>query len=137
MRDVGARAPERVHEGERTGDDHEDPRRQREDDHVDGSLREVQRALAFLAYPISAVDGQYGPNSRNAFAEFKDDIGEGNRDIVSDNAIEKLKERTGQLSAVLNTSLANKEQVKDAIADTCKAMELGRTPQIAYVLATA
>jgi hypothetical protein len=100
-------------------------------------LREVQRALAFMAYPITTVDGLYGPNSRNAFAEFKDDIGEGHPGIVSENTIERLKQGTDRVNAVFNVSLANKEQVKNAIADTCKAMGIGLSTQIAYVIATA
>ncbi|MCI0538481.1 MAG: hypothetical protein L0Z50_25010 [Verrucomicrobiales bacterium] len=99
-------------------------------------LREVQRALAFIAYPISVVDGLYGPNTRNAFAEFKEDIGEGDPGVVSENSIEKLKVETARIDGLLNVSLANKEQVKDAIASVCKGMGIGLKTQIAYVLAT-
>ena len=39
-------------------------------------LANVQRALAWLTYPISAVDGKYGPNTRAAIRRL--DIGFGN-----------------------------------------------------------
>jgi hypothetical protein len=100
------------------------------------NLRDVQRALAFLTYPVGVIDGLYGPKSRNAFAEFKADIGEGNPAVVSANAIEALKQRTSDLDNILSVSVSNTSQTKTAIADTCKAMGIGLKTQIAYVLAT-
>jgi hypothetical protein len=99
-------------------------------------LWDVQRALAFLSYPVRTIDGQIGPRTRNAWAEFKEDIGEGNPTVLSASSIEALKEKTAAIDTLLGASSANPEQVKSAIAALCKAMEIGLKPQIAYVLAT-
>ena len=59
-------------------------------------LKDLQRALSWMTYPISKVDGLIGPNTRNAHAEFKADLGEGTPAIVSATsrqfAIDKISE---------------------------------------------
>jgi hypothetical protein len=99
-------------------------------------LRDLQRVLAFLAYLVGVIDGLYGPRTRNAWSEFKTELGEGNPDIVSEGALDKLTERTAALTGILAPEVANKEQIKDVIQRTCVQLGLGLKPQIAYVLAT-
>ena len=99
-------------------------------------LWDVQRALAFLCYPVRTIDGAIGPRTRNAWAEFKEDTGEGNPTVLSASAIEALKERTKTVDELTEASLANPGQVKTAIAALCRAMGLSLKPQVAYVLAT-
>lgn len=99
-------------------------------------LRAVQRALAFLCYPSGVIDGLFGPKTRSSFAEFKDDIGEGNPNVVSQRAIDELNSRSSAIDAYLNVSVSNATQAKTAIDDLCKVMGLGMKEQRAYVLAT-
>jgi hypothetical protein len=99
-------------------------------------LRDLQRALSFLGYALGAIDGGIGPKTRNAWAEFVADNELGDPKTVTAGAIERLKERVAAMSAELDVSLANKEQVKAAIAGVAREMGLGLTTQIAYILAT-
>ena len=100
-------------------------------------LTDLQRGLALICYPVSVIDGAYGPRTRNAWAEFKEDIGEGNPGTVSANSVEVLKDKVRALDSLISVSLENTDQVKDAIGEVCKAMGIGLKTQIAYVLATA
>jgi hypothetical protein len=36
----------------------------------EGQLKEVQRALSLLGYPVGDIDGLIGPRTRNAWSEF-------------------------------------------------------------------
>lgn len=100
-------------------------------------LREVQRALSFVGYALGAIDGGIGPKTRNAWAEFVADSEQGDPKAVTSGAIDALQERIGEMNAALDVSLANKEQVKSAIAAVATEVGLGLTSQIAYILATA
>ena len=97
---------------------------------------DVQRALAFICYPVGVIDGGVGPRTRNAWAEFKEDIGEGNPTILSEASIETLKDKLHKIEGLIRGPASNTNQVKDAIAALCRAMGLGLKPQVAYVLAT-
>jgi hypothetical protein len=68
------------------------------------ALRDLQRALGFVTYPAGVIDGRFGPRTRNSWAEFKADIGEGNPSIVSVASIAKLKERLQAVNEILDAN---------------------------------
>lgn len=100
-------------------------------------LSDLQRALSWMAYPISKIDGLIGPNTRSAHAEFKADIGEGNPTIVSETARQAAIERVIEIQSILSTDLSSKKATRKAIATLCHHLGIGLKPQIAYVWATA
>lgn len=100
-------------------------------------IKELQRALQQLGYPVGSVDGLVGPKTRTAWSEFESDISEGNPEIVSLASIEKLQ-------AMLNTDTSSgkvhdfstKQGTIDAIRWECQSQGIGLQTQMAYVLAT-
>lgn len=100
-------------------------------------LADIQRALSWMTYPISQVDGLIGPNTRSAHAEFKDDIGEGNPNIVSSNSRQIAMDRVAETQRLLTADVSSKKATRRAIAKLCKHMGIGLDAQIAYVWATA
>ncbi|MCP4319019.1 MAG: carboxypeptidase [Hyphomicrobiales bacterium] len=105
---------------------------------LDGKrLRYLQRALSWMTYPISKVDGLIGPNTRNAHAEFKMDIGEGCPEIVSKKSRRIAIERVAETQNILEMDVSSKKATRKAIAVLCRHMGIGLKPQIAYVWATA
>lgn len=100
-------------------------------------LKNLQRSLSWMAYPISKVDGFLGPNTRSAFAEFSQDIGEKNPNVVSEKsrvvAISKVK----KTQEILRSDVLDKGATIGAITGLCQNLGIGLKPQIAYVLATA
>lgn len=99
-------------------------------------LKELQTALSFLGYPVGDVDGLYGPKTRNAWAEFKTDIFQGNPELIGKGSIEKLQEQIKDLGSDKIHDFSTKQGTIDAIKWECKAQEIGLKTQIAYVLAT-
>lgn len=100
-------------------------------------LRDLQRALSWMAYPISKVDGLIGPNTRNAHAEFKADIGEGSPAIVSEKSKKIAIKRVTETQSILEMDVSSKKATRKAIAKLCGQLGIGLKPQIAYVWATA
>lgn len=99
-------------------------------------LKELQRALALLGYPVGKADGLIGPKTRNAWAEFKTDVFEGNPALIGPESIQALQ---GQLEAVATLQqhdFSTKEGTIAAIIQACKTQGIGLKTQIAYVLAT-
>ena len=99
-------------------------------------LANLQRALAWLAYPISLVDGLYGPNTRSAFGEFQSAIGEADPSVVSRTSIAELINAVRETRRIIAQSVETVDQTKSAIAELCRHMGLTLDPQIAYVWAT-
>lgn len=99
-------------------------------------LTELQISLSMLGYPIGDIDGLFGPNTRNAWAEFKIDIFEGNQVLIGPDSVKKLEEKLGEISPDKKLNLDTKENTIKAIKNTCVAHGIGLGAQIAYVLAT-
>lgn len=100
-------------------------------------LKNIQRALSWMTYPISVVDGLIGPNTRNAYSEFKSDIGENATTIVTDSSNNFAFDNIDKTQSFLRSDTSDAEKTKLAIAGLCKNMGIGLDTQIAYVLATA
>ena len=100
------------------------------------NLKNLQRGLSWMTYPISKVDGVIGPNTRNAFAEFKTDIGESNPSIVSQNSKDISIMSVTNTQDILNQDVSDEERTRDVIAKLCVQLGLGLQTQIAYVWAT-
>jgi hypothetical protein len=100
-------------------------------------IKELQKALRELGYPVGEVDGLIGPKTRTAWAEFKSDIFEGNPELIGPLAIEKLQ---GMLNTDTSTGRVHDFTTKlgtiDAIKWECQAQGIGLKTQTAYVLAT-
>jgi predicted chitinase len=100
------------------------------------TLTELQIGLARLGYPIGGIDGQFGPRTRSAWAEFKTDVFSGNVDLVGPDSIATLVNKVQQLETIEGSNQSTKADVIDAIKAECQALEIGLKTQIAYVLAT-
>ena len=100
-------------------------------------LKEVQKALTGLGYPVGAIDGLIGPKTRTAWAEFKTDIFEGNPEFIGPDAIEQLQ---GMLKTDTSSGkvhdFSTKQGTIDAISWECQAQGIGLNTQMAYVIAT-
>ncbi len=102
-------------------------------------LKELQRALAILGYPVGDIDGLIGARTRTAWTEFKTDGFQGNPTLIGQGSVLALQARLDALSLQNQgslTALSDKEEVIAAIIKECKAQDLTLAAQIAYVLAT-
>lgn len=99
-------------------------------------LTAVQRGLAISAYLIGAVDGLFGPNTKNAFAKMVADHGNGNPEIITQEGIAFFKSRQADLKTVFAMPSSTTQEVKDQIAAMFKYIGLSLPTQIAYGLAT-
>ena len=99
-------------------------------------LTELQTSLSILGYPAGAIDGLYGPNTRNAWAEFKIDVFEGNQTLIGPDSVKKLGEKINEISTARKRNFETKENTIKSIKQECVAQGIGLTAQIAYVLAT-
>jgi len=102
----------------------------------DRQLTELQRGLSALGYPIAQIDGQFGPNTRNSWAEFKTDLSPGNPGLVGADSIKLLADKTAEIANNLNIAVTDKDNTKNAITRQCRLAGLELKTQIAYVLAT-
>jgi predicted chitinase len=100
-------------------------------------LKNVQRSLSWMTYPISKVDGYIGPNTRSAFAEYMFDIGESDDDKITAKSKTTAIKRIDETQSVLQSDVSTKDKTKSAIAALCEKLGIGLKTQIAYVLATA
>lgn len=99
-------------------------------------LATVQRGLAWLAYPISLVDGLYGPNTRSAFSEFQNAIDDPDPSVVSDTSIDKLIAGARETGRIIAQGVDTEDKTKVVIAELCRHMGLTLDAQVAYVWAT-
>lgn len=103
----------------------------------EAQLKEVQKALTGLGYPVGAIDGLIGPKTRTAWAEFKTDIFEGNPEFIGPDAIEQLQ---GMLKTDTSSGkvhdFSTKQGTIDAIRWECQTQGIGLNTQMAYVIAT-
>ena len=99
-------------------------------------IKELQIALSHLGYPVGDIDGLIGPKTRNAWAEFKTDVFQGNPDLIGPGSIETLQEKLDNIGEGKIHDFSTKEGTIAAIKWECKAQGIGLNTQIAYVLAT-
>lgn len=105
-------------------------------------VRELQRALSLLGYPIGEIDGTLGPKTRNAWAEFKTDILLGNPDLIGKDSVSLLLELVNDIAPPPRPlpppteGELSREETVDAIKRECEIQGIGLDTQIAYVLAT-
>ena len=105
-------------------------------DLTEEQLKELQTALSILGYPVGDIDGLYGSKTRNAWAEFKTDVFQGNPELIGKGSIETLQEKLKDLGSDKIHDFSTKQGTIDAIKWECKAQGIGLKTQIAYVLAT-
>jgi len=99
-------------------------------------LTELQIGLAALGFPITQVDGLFGPNTRNAWAELKTDLSPGNPALVGPDSVKILAAKTAEIAANLAAPVTDTPSVKNSIIKQCRLAGLSLNTQIAYVLAT-
>ncbi len=99
-------------------------------------MRELQTALDRLGYPVGAIDGFFGPKSRNAWGEFEANVFGGNQLLVGPVSIDILQKKLDKTESGRVHDFSTVEGTKKAIIWECKAQEIGLRTQIAYVLAT-
>jgi len=99
-------------------------------------LTELQRGLSVLGYPISLVDGLYGPNTKNAWAEFKTDVFPGNPTLVGPESVKILDTKASDISKNLGIPTTNESSTIAAVIRQCRLVGLDLKTQISYVLAT-
>lgn len=100
------------------------------------ALKELQTALSLLGYPVGEIDGLIGPKTRNAWAEFKTDVFEGNPSLIGPESISLIQDKLGHIAGLHERDFSTKEATIAAIIEECEAQGLGLPAQIAYVLAT-
>lgn len=99
-------------------------------------IKELQTALSRLGHPLGDIDGLIGPKTRNAWAEFKTDVFEGNPTLIGPESIGALQQKLDNIGEGRVHDFSTKEGTIEAIKSECKAQDIGLNTQIAYVLAT-
>jgi len=99
-------------------------------------LKELQRALSLLGYPVGDIDGLIGTKTRNAWSEFKTDAYPGNPLLIGQESIETLQGKINDIWGREEYDFSSKEGTIDAIKWQCQAMGIGLSTQLSYVLAT-
>jgi predicted chitinase len=100
-------------------------------------MKEMQRALALLGYPVGDIDGLVGPRTRNAWSEFQRDVSHHNPAEVDPASVAALQSRLAALAVPSTHDFSTKDGTIAAITDECKKQGIALRDQIAYVLATA
>jgi hypothetical protein len=101
-------------------------------------LSELQTALVKLGYPAGIIDGKYGHNTRNAWAEFMDDADLNNEAGTIDNqTLTALQQKLDHAKPDASYDFTSKTGTIEAIKSECTLQGIGLKTQIAYVLATA
>jgi peptidoglycan hydrolase-like protein with peptidoglycan-binding domain len=99
-------------------------------------IKELQKALSSLGYPVGEIDGLIGPKTRNAWAEFKTDVFFGNPGLIGKESIETLQAQLDDIGAGKIHDFSTKNGTIEAIKWECRAQGIGLNTQTAYVLAT-
>lgn len=103
---------------------------------TDEQLKELQRALSLLGYPVGDIDGLIGPKTRNAWSEFKTDVFPGNAALIGKESIETLQGKLDAIGEGRIHDFSSKDGTIEAIKWECRAQGIGLNTQITYVLAT-
>ena len=99
-------------------------------------MRELQKAMHRLGYPVGTVDGLLGAKTRTAWAEFEKDVFGGNKLLVGPVSVDILQKKLDKIGAGRIHNFSNKEGVIEAIKWECSVQDIGLKTQIAYVIAT-
>jgi peptidoglycan hydrolase-like protein with peptidoglycan-binding domain len=99
-------------------------------------LKELQKALSLLGYPVGEIDGLIGPKTRNAWSEFKTDVFPGNPGLIGKESIETLQGKLNDFGEGKIHDFSSKAGTIEAIKRECRAQDIGLNTQIAYILAT-
>jgi peptidoglycan hydrolase-like protein with peptidoglycan-binding domain len=98
-------------------------------------LAELQTALVKLGYPAGKIDGKYGHNTRNAWAEFMDDTGQKNEpNTVDVSSLDKLQQMLDKTRPDPGYDFTTKKRTIEAIESECFRQGIGLKSQIAYVI---
>ncbi len=101
-------------------------------------LIELQTALVKLGYPAGEIDGKYGHNTKNAWAELLTDSDlENDTDLIDKTSLNMLQQRINAVTHYSNYNFTTKEGTIEAIKNECINQGICLKTQIAYVLATA
>lgn len=98
-------------------------------------VKELQKVLSLLGYPVGDINGLIGPKTRNAWAEFKTDVSKGNSNLIGRESIETLQNNLYELDSNQDRDFSTREKTIESITQECKSQGFLAT-QIAYVLAT-
>ncbi|WP_295433604.1 peptidoglycan-binding protein [uncultured Thiodictyon sp.] len=101
-----------------------------------GQLTELQLALNSLGLPAGDIDGEFGPKTRHAWAEFKADHQMAEPALIDADAIKTLQQLLDQVRTSDAWDLTTRAGTIAAIRGACQAQGIGLRTQIAYVLAT-
>lgn len=99
-------------------------------------LLELQRGLGLLGYRVRALDGQYGPRTRNAWAEFQLACGGVADGMVTPAEAALLCRQAALLAQPVEGDMASRAGCIAAITTACLRHGIGLPRQVAYVLAT-
>lgn len=104
----------------------------------EAQITELQTVLVKLGYPAGDIDGDYGHNTRNAWAEFMDDANIDNEiESISSNSLNTLQQMLNDLNSNQDYDFSTPAGTIEAIKKECIRQGIGLKTQIAYVLATA
>ena len=101
-------------------------------------LIELQTALVILGYPAGDIDGIYGHNTRNAWAELMADTDLRNEsDSIDKISLSMLQQMVNALKHNTTFDFSTKKGTIEAIKNECIQQGICLKTQMAYVLATA
>jgi predicted chitinase len=99
-------------------------------------IKDLQRALANLGYPVGNIDGMVGPRTRGAWSEFQNDVSKRDPTQVDAASVAALQQQLAKLAQPSNHDFSRGDGTIAAIIGECKRQGIGLRDQIAYVLAT-
>lgn len=99
-------------------------------------LKNLQRALSWMTYPVSKVDGLIGPNTRGTYGEYMADLGEPAPNLFTDLAKTHAINHIEATKNLMRSDVSDRKKTEAAIAAMCTHLGIGLRDQIAYVLAT-
>ena len=97
----------------------------------------IYTALHCLGYPSGDVDGKYGPNPRNVWAAFLDDVHLGDPESINAESVSKLQHVFDAGKPAHAHDFSMKDGTIVAVTSECIRQGMSLKSQIAYVLATA
>lgn len=87
-------------------------------------LSELQTGLSQLGYPVGDIDGLLGPKTRNAWAEFKTDVFQGNPDLIGAESIGALQKKLDEIGDKTIHDFSTKEGTVVSMAETARMTSL-------------
>jgi predicted chitinase len=99
-------------------------------------LTELQSALVCLGYPAGEIDGEYGPKTRHAWAEFIVGLHQGDPESIDLEGVSTLQQFVDEGKFAHPHDFSTRDGTIAAITSECCRQGIGLKSQIAYVLAT-